>query len=89
MIIKDTSLPKKVAENTQRFRSKMTALGFTISVFNFFVPLKIQLIWLFEFFLILRFQGDNHAISPVMLGDAKLASQFADLMLSNVCWFEI
>ena len=25
--------------------------------------------------------GDDHAISPVMLGDAKLASDFADLML--------
>jgi hypothetical protein len=44
LIIKDTSLPKKVAENTQRFRSKMTALGFTISVFNFFVPLKIGIV---------------------------------------------
>lgn len=57
--MKDTSLPSKVAENTKRFRTKMTALGFTIS-------------------------GDNHAISPVMLGDAKLASQFADLMLSKM-----
>ncbi|CAF0923818.1 unnamed protein product [Brachionus calyciflorus] len=27
--------------------------------------------------------GDDHAISPVMLGDAKLASQFADLMLNE------
>ena len=26
-------------------------------------------------------QGENHAICPVMLGDAKLASQFADMML--------
>lgn len=58
LITKDTSLPKKVAENTQRFRTKMTALGFKIS-------------------------GDNHAISPVWLGDAKLASQFADLMLNE------
>ena len=58
LITKDTSLPNKVAENTARFRNKMTALGFTIS-------------------------GDNHAISPVMLGDAKLASDFADLMLSK------
>lgn len=58
LITKDTSLPKKVAENTARFRGKMTALGFKIS-------------------------GENHAISPVMLGDAKLASQFADMMLNE------
>lgn len=32
LITKDTSLPQRVAENTKRFRSKMTALGFTISV---------------------------------------------------------
>lgn len=25
--------------------------------------------------------GDNHPIAPVMLGDAKLASEFADKML--------
>lgn len=58
LIIKDSSIPAKVAENTKRFRNKMTALGFQIS-------------------------GDDHAISPVMLGDAKLASQFADLMLGE------
>ena len=27
--------------------------------------------------------GDNHPISPVMLGDAKLASDFADAMLQE------
>ena len=27
--------------------------------------------------------GDDHAISPVMLGDAKLASDFADRMLKE------
>merc|ERR1712109_183573 len=27
--------------------------------------------------------GDNHPISPVMLGDAKLASDFADDMLAK------
>lgn len=32
LIMKDTSLPKKVADNTTRFRTKMKALGFTISV---------------------------------------------------------
>ena len=28
--------------------------------------------------------GDNHAICPVMLGDAKLASTFADAMLGKL-----
>ena len=64
MICRDSSLPSKVAENTKRFRTKMTALGFTIA-------------------------GDNHAISPVMLGDAKLASKFSELMLSNSKFFFI
>lgn len=27
--------------------------------------------------------GDNHPICPVMLGDAKLASEFADKMLGK------
>ena len=27
--------------------------------------------------------GDDHAICPVMLGDAKLASTFADMMLAE------
>merc|ERR1711962_1323247 len=27
--------------------------------------------------------GDDHAIAPVMLGDAKLASDFADMMLQE------
>ena len=27
--------------------------------------------------------GEDHAISPVMLGDAKLAADFADLMLKE------
>lgn len=58
LIMKDTSLPSKVAENTKRFRSQMKALGFNVI-------------------------GENHPISPVMLGDAKLASQFADEMLNE------
>lgn len=32
LVMRDTSLPEKVAQNTARFRSKMKALGFTISV---------------------------------------------------------
>ena len=32
LILQDTSLPQKVAQNTQRFRTKMTQLGFRILV---------------------------------------------------------
>lgn len=31
----------------------------------------------------LNLQGDDHPIVPVMLGDARLASQFADEMLER------
>jgi len=58
MLMEDSSFVKKIISNTERFRSKMTAAGFTIS-------------------------GDNHPISPVMLGDAKLASDFSDAMLQE------
>ena len=58
MLLEDSSLVKKISANTKRFRSQMTAAGFTIS-------------------------GDDHPISPVMLGDAKLASDFADDMLGK------
>ncbi len=34
LITQDTSLPSKVAENTMRFRNKMKALGFNISVMS-------------------------------------------------------
>lgn len=44
-------------KNTDRFRNKMIAAGFTVA-------------------------GMGHPICPVMLGDAKLASSFADEMLS-------
>lgn len=50
--------PEMVRKNTDRFRSKMVAAGFTIA-------------------------GMDHPICPVMLGDAKLASTFADEMLST------
>lgn len=58
LLMKSSEYPQRVQRNTERFRSKMIAAGFTIS-------------------------GSNHAISPVMLGDARLASQFADEMLSK------
>ena len=51
-------LIKKLKENSQYFRKKMTALGFNL------VP------------------GD-HAIIPVMLGEAKLAQVFAEKMLTE------
>lgn len=53
-----SALCEKVANNTNRFRSKMTEAGFKIS-------------------------GNDHAISPVMIGDAKLANILANKMLSK------
>ena len=56
MLMEDSSYAKRIQANTERFRSKMTKAGFTIS-------------------------GENHPISPVMLGDAKLASDISDDLL--------
>lgn len=58
ILLESSELTEKVARNTERFRSKMKAAGFTIS-------------------------GDQHPISPVMLGDARLAATFADEMLDR------
>lgn len=58
ILMQSSEFPKMVRENTERFRSKMVAAGFTIS-------------------------GSEHAICPVMLGEARLASVFADEMLSK------
>merc|ERR1712100_941325 len=59
MLMEDSSYAKRIQANTERFRSKMTKAGFTIS-------------------------GENHPISPVMLGDAKLASDISDDLLAQV-----
>lgn len=48
----------KLRKNSEYFREKMTALGFTLA-------------------------GADHAIIPVMLGDAKLASEMADRLLTE------
>merc|ERR1712062_446323 len=58
MLMEDSSYAKRIQANTERFRSKMTKAGFTIS-------------------------GENHPISPVMLGDAKLASDISDDLLAQ------
>jgi len=58
IISNDFTLLNKLQANTERFRTRMTQAGFTIS-------------------------GKNHPISPVMLGDAKLASLIADDMLKR------
>lgn len=58
MLTTSNDLTSKVQSNTERFRRKMVAAGFTIS-------------------------GNEHPISPVMLGDARLASTFADDMLKK------
>ncbi|TPX67797.1 glycine C-acetyltransferase [Chytriomyces confervae] len=51
-------LRKQLVANTNLFRSRMAAAGFTL-------------------------KGENHPIVPVMLGDAKLASDIADEMLKR------
>lgn len=51
-------LRKQLWENTERFRSKMEAAGFTLA-------------------------GNDHPIIPVMLGDARKASEMADKLLAK------
>lgn len=58
MLQEGSELRRKLESNSQYFREKMTAAGFTLG-------------------------GADHAIIPVMLGDAKLASQMADKMLER------
>jgi glycine C-acetyltransferase len=52
------ALRKGLYHNADRFRSKMTKLGFTLA-------------------------GGDHPIIPVMIGDAALASQMADMLLER------
>ncbi len=56
LISDSTQLRDQLEENTQYFRSKIKAMGYTIS-------------------------GDTHPITPIMLGDAKLAKDMADRLL--------
>ncbi|XP_055322770.1 2-amino-3-ketobutyrate coenzyme A ligase, mitochondrial isoform X2 [Sitodiplosis mosellana] len=58
LLMHSSEYPQRVQSNTERFRSKMVAAGFTIS-------------------------GADHAICPVMLGEARLANVFADEMLKK------
>ena len=58
LISSSSELCEKLAQNTERFRSKMKAAGFSLS-------------------------GQTHPIVPVMLGEARLASEFADEMLER------
>lgn len=58
LLMRSSEYPERVQRNTERFRTKMVAAGFTIS-------------------------GSEHAICPVMLGEARLASVYADEMLSK------
>ena len=53
-----SDLLEKLIWNSQYFREKMTALGFTLA-------------------------GADHAIIPVMLGDAKLASEMSEKLLER------
>lgn len=58
MMASGDALRAQLNQNSQRFRSRMSEAGFTLS-------------------------GCDHAIIPVMLGDAKLASQMADKLLER------
>ena len=58
LLSSSSELCEKLAQNTERFRSKMKAAGFSLS-------------------------GVTHPIVPVMLGEARLASEFADEMLEQ------
>ncbi|XP_063282518.1 2-amino-3-ketobutyrate coenzyme A ligase, mitochondrial [Pelobates fuscus] len=58
LLMESNAIAQSMTAKTTRFRTKMTAAGFTIS-------------------------GNDHPISPVMLGDARLASQMADDMLER------
>ena len=58
MMADGEELRAALARNTQHFRSRMSAAGFTLS-------------------------GQDHAIIPVMLGDAQLAATMADKMLEK------
>ncbi|RUO23395.1 glycine C-acetyltransferase [Aliidiomarina iranensis] len=58
MLSEGDELREKLNANSEYFRERMTAAGFTLA-------------------------GADHAIIPVMLGDAKLASQMADRMLEE------
>jgi glycine C-acetyltransferase len=49
---------QRLASNAERFRSSMSAAGFTLA-------------------------GAGHPIIPVMLGDARVASEMADLLLDE------
>lgn len=58
MLKNGDDLRRKVRENSDYFREKMTAAGFTLA-------------------------GKDHAIIPVMLGDAALAARMADQLLER------
>lgn len=58
LLMGSSKYTEMLRKNTDRFRSKMDAAGFTVA-------------------------GMGHPICPVMLGDAKLASVFAEEMLSE------
>lgn len=58
MLAEGGALRDRLRENSQYFRQRMSAAGFTLA-------------------------GADHAIIPVMLGDAKLAAQMAEKMLAR------
>lgn len=69
----------RIRANTHRFRDRMTTAGFTLKgsryVFPRFDALAVQ--------TDSRCAGRDHPIAPVMIGDARLASELADDMLKQ------
>ena len=74
-----SELVDKLHTSTRYFRSALKGAGFTLRVRLGCV----QLIELLSHLILCHFQGDDHPIVPVMLGDARLAAEFADEMLER------
>ena len=70
-----SELVDKLHTSTRYFRSALKDAGFTLKV-----CLGCELL---SHLILCHFQGDDHPIVPVMLGDARLATEFADEMLER------
>ena len=90
MLMADSSLVQRIADNTNRFRTQMTKAGFKISGDNHPISpgnlncivcnFTISSIFCSRLYIII----DNiYMCFAVMLGDAKLAADFADDMLGK------
>ena len=81
LLTKDSSLVEKVDENTRLFRQSMKEFGFNILV-NFRKKEKFHF-YLLITLLLLFYQGDNHPICPVYVGEARLATSISDAIFNQ------